>query len=71
MKYLTFLDYTTLDRAGKSVEAKLSEKDQEIEALKKKMTEMESMMHTINEKLEVKLIKASEDALIHLLSRRA
>lgn len=60
MKYLTFLDYTTLDAAGKSVEAKLSEKDQEIEALKKKMAEMESMMHTIGEKLEVKLIKASK-----------
>ena len=60
MKYLTFLDYTTLDAAGKSVEAKLSEKDQEIEALKKKMAEMESMMHAIGEKLEVKLIKASD-----------
>ena len=60
MKYLTFLDYATLDAAGKSVEAKLSEKDQEIEALKQKMIEMESMMHTIGEKLEVKLIKASE-----------
>jgi hypothetical protein len=60
MKYLTFLDYTTLDAASKSVEAKLSEKDQEIEALKQKVTEMESMMHTIGEKLEVKLIKASE-----------
>lgn len=55
MKYLTFLDYTILDAAGKSVEAKLSEKDQEIEALKKKMAEMESMMYTIGEKLEVDL----------------
>ena len=27
MKYLTFLDYTTLDSVGKSIEAKLSEKD--------------------------------------------
>jgi integrase len=60
MKYLTFLDYTTLDAAGKSVEAKLSEKDQEIEALKKKMTEMESMMHAIGERLEIKVTKASE-----------
>jgi integrase len=54
MKYLTFLDYTTLDAAGKSVEAKLSEKDQEIEALKQKMTEMESMMHTIGETKHLK-----------------
>ncbi len=60
MKYLTFLDYKTLDAAGRSIEAKLSEKDQEIEALKKKMTEMESMMHAIGENLEVKKIKASD-----------
>jgi integrase len=57
MKYLTFLDYTTLDAAGKNVEAKLSEKDKEIESLKQKMAEMEKMMHTTGEKLEVKVIR--------------
>jgi integrase len=60
MKYLTFLDYTTLDAAGKSIEAKLSEKDQEIQAMKEKMSEMEKLMHTIGERLEVKVIKASK-----------
>jgi integrase len=60
MKYLTFLDYTTLDAAGKNVETKLSEKDKEIESLKQKMVEMEKMMHTIGEKLEVKVIRAAE-----------
>jgi integrase len=60
MKYLTFLDYTTLDAAGKNVEAKLSEKDKEIESLKQKIAEMEKMMHTIGEKLEVKVIRAAE-----------
>ena len=59
MKYLTFLDYTTLDAAGKNVEAKLSEKDKEIESLKQKMAEMENTMHTLGEKLEVKVIRAA------------
>jgi integrase len=36
MKYLTFLDYTTLEATGKSIEAKLSEKDREIAGLKEK-----------------------------------
>ena len=39
MKSLTFLDYATLDSVGKSIEAKLSEKDQEIQAIKEKMTD--------------------------------
>jgi integrase len=36
MKYLTFLDYTTLEARGKSIEANLQEKDREIAALKAK-----------------------------------
>jgi integrase len=36
MKYLTFLDYTTLEVTGKNIEAKLSEKDREIAGLKQK-----------------------------------
>ena len=60
MKYLTFLDYTTLDSVGKSIEAKLSEKDREIQAMKEKMSEMEKLMHTIGERLEVKVIKATK-----------
>jgi integrase len=36
MKYLTFLDYTTLEARGKSIEANLQEKDREIAALKEK-----------------------------------
>jgi hypothetical protein len=31
MKYLTFLDYTTLESTGKNIEAKLSEKEKEIQ----------------------------------------
>jgi hypothetical protein len=36
MKYLTFLDYTTLEATGKNIEAKLSEKDREIAGIKEK-----------------------------------
>lgn len=35
MKYLTFLDYTTLETTGKNIEAKLSEKEREIQQLRK------------------------------------
>jgi hypothetical protein len=34
MKYLTFLDYATLEATGKSIEAKLQEKDREIYSIK-------------------------------------
>jgi hypothetical protein len=43
----------------KSVEIELSEKDLEIQELKSKMVQMEKMMHTIGEKLEVTVIKSS------------
>ena len=36
MKYLTFLDYAALEARGKSIEAKMSEKDREMQAMKQK-----------------------------------
>ena len=36
MKYLTFLDYSTLETTGKNIEAKLHEKDKEIQSLRQK-----------------------------------
>ncbi|HEY7569780.1 MAG TPA: site-specific integrase [Nitrososphaeraceae archaeon] len=36
MKYLTFLDYVALEARGKSIEAKMSEKDREMRAMKEK-----------------------------------
>jgi integrase len=36
MKHLTFLDYITLETAGKNIEAKLQQKDIEIQALRQK-----------------------------------
>jgi predicted RNase H-like nuclease (RuvC/YqgF family) len=41
MKYLTFLDYPTLEATGASFEAKLKEKDKEIESLKAQMRHVE------------------------------
>jgi hypothetical protein len=47
MKYLTFLDYTTLESTGKNIELKLEEKEKEINYLRerdlKRETEMKSM----------------------------
>ena len=36
MKYLTFLDYTTLESTGKNIEAKLEEKEKEIAYLRER-----------------------------------
>jgi hypothetical protein len=36
MKYLTFLDYSTLEATGKNIEAKLSEKENEIQLLRQR-----------------------------------
>ena len=36
MKYLTFLDYTTIEVTGKNIEAKLSEKEKEIQLLRQR-----------------------------------
>ena len=41
MKYLTFLDYTTLEATGKNIESKLTEKDNEIQSLKEQMASMQ------------------------------
>ena len=52
MKYLTFLDYTTLESTGKNIELKLEEKDKEIEYLRlrdlKHETEMVDMRQTLD-----------------------
>jgi integrase len=47
MKYLTFLDYTTLEATGKSIELKLSEKDKQIEELVKKQEKFEGLIQSL------------------------
>lgn len=47
MKYLTFLDYSTLETTGKNIEAKLSEKDKQIEILIKKQEHFEQLVQSL------------------------
>ena len=54
MKYLTFLDYTTLKNSSRSIEAKLEEKEKEIMLLRKrdtdsadKITRLEETMNSL------------------------
>jgi hypothetical protein len=47
MKYLTFLDYTTFEATGKSIELKLSEKDKQIEELVKKQQQFEQLIQSL------------------------
>ena len=50
MKYLTFLDYTTLEATGKNIEAKLEEKDSEMQAMKIKYEhDMKAMREDMNQ----------------------
>ena len=50
MKYLTFLDYTTLEATGTNIQAKLQEKDSEIQAMKIKYEQdMKVMREDMNQ----------------------
>jgi integrase len=51
MKYLTFLDYTTLEARGKGIEARLREKDRELHDMKERYeSEIESIREETNQK---------------------
>jgi len=51
MKYLTFLDYTAVEARGKSIEAKLSEKDIEMRAVKEKYEQdLQTMREETNQR---------------------
>jgi integrase len=47
MKYLIFLDYTTLEATGKSIELKISEKDKQIEELVKRQGQFEQLIQSL------------------------
>jgi integrase len=50
MQYLTFLDYTTLEATGTNIQAKLQEKDSEIQAMKSKYEQdMKAMREEVNQ----------------------
>jgi integrase len=65
MKYLTFLDYSTLEATGKNIEAKMSEKDIEIQAMKTKheqdikamREEMENKFQQILTKIDIAKVR--------------
>ena len=51
MKYLTLLDYTTLEARGKSIEANLQEKDREIEELRHNDKVKEDALATLSDQV--------------------
>jgi hypothetical protein len=62
MKYLTFLDYTTLEATGKNIEAKLTEKDRQMQAMKEKY---EHEMYGMRE--EITAVQQSQKELLDML----
>jgi hypothetical protein len=59
MKYLTFLDYTTLEATGKNIEAKLSEKEKEIQLLKKNQELRDDALTSLSDQV-TKLVQEIE-----------
>jgi hypothetical protein len=66
MKYLTFLDYTTLEATGKNIEAKLQEKDEQIHTMREKYdTDIQLLKNAISDmqqllKNPAKLVQISQ-----------
>ena len=59
MKYLTFLDYTTLETTGKNIESKLLEKEREIQVLKEHEIHNSDAISMLSDKVN-ELIKEIE-----------
>lgn len=62
MKYLTFLDYTTLEATGRNIEAKLSEKEREIQQLRKYQEIRDDAMSSLSDQVtklmqEIEILK--------------
>ena len=52
MKYLTFLDYSVLETTGKNIEAKLNEKEMEIQYLRQRDLKHETEMKHVYEQID-------------------
>ena len=52
MKYLTFLDYTTLEATGKNIEAKISEKEKEIQLLRQRDQMKDQELQSMREQIQ-------------------
>jgi integrase len=60
MKYLTFLDYTTLEARGKSIEANLQEKDKEIEELRHNDKVKEDALAALSDQVMKLMVEVQE-----------
>ncbi|MFL6412673.1 MAG: tyrosine-type recombinase/integrase [Nitrososphaeraceae archaeon] len=60
MKYLTLLDYTTLEATGKNIEAKLSEKEKEIQLLRQRDSMNSDAIAGLSDKMQDLMIKIQE-----------
>ena len=60
MKYLTFLDYPTLEATGKGIEAKLSEKEIEIRMLRQRDADNTDAIATLSDKMQELIGKVQE-----------
>ena len=52
MKYVTFLDYPTLEATGRSFEAQLRQKDREIESLKQSVADLQTQLNQESKQAE-------------------
>ncbi|CAN5535706.1 hypothetical protein BH18THE2_BH18THE2_37400 [soil metagenome] len=60
MSYLTFLDYTTLEATGKSIEAKLSEKEREIQSLRQRDATNTDAISSLSDKMQELVAKVQQ-----------
>jgi integrase len=60
MKYLTFLDYTTLEARGKSIDANLQEKEKEIEELRHNDKVKEDALATLSDQVMKLMVEVQE-----------
>jgi len=60
MKYLTFLDYTTLEARGKSIEVNLQEKEKEIEELRHNDKVKEDALATLSDQVMKLMVEVQE-----------
>jgi integrase len=60
MKYLTFLDYTTLEATGKNIEAKLTEKEKEIQQLMQRDATNSDAIATLSDQVMKLMVEVQE-----------
>jgi integrase len=60
MKYLTFLDYQMLEATGKNIEAKLTEKEREIEMLRQRDSTNTDAIASLSDKMQELMMKVQE-----------